>query len=229
MPQTIADTLQLTAADGHSFAVYRSVPADGKPRGALVVVQEIFGINRHIRNVCDRYAAKGYLCLAPALFDRLGPQIELTYQPDGVAKGRELKGKVPMDKALADIAATVDHLKKEGHKTGLIGFCWGGSLAFLAASNLPLDAVGSFYGGGIENLVADNKPKVPLQLHYGLEDKGIPASAREAARGAAPNAEYFEYEGADHGFCCDERGTYHQASCEKAVERVLDLLHREVG
>lgn len=228
MTKTIADTLQLTAADGHSFAVYRSVPAEGTPRGALVVVQEIFGINRHIRNVADRFAALGYVAMAPALFDRLGPQIELTYKPDGIARGRELKGKVPNDKALADIAATLDHLKAEGHKVGLIGFCWGGALAFLAASNLPLDAVGSFYGGGIENLVADNKPKVPLQLHYGLKDQGIPEAARQAARGAAPQAEYFEYD-ADHGFCCDERGTYHQASCEEAMKRVQDLLHREVG
>lgn len=228
MTKTTADTLRLTAADGHSFAVYRSVPADGKARGALVVIQEIFGVNRHIRNVADRFAAKGYVALAPALFDRLGPQIELTYTPEGVAKGRELKGKVPNDKALADISATVDHLKQQGLKTGLIGFCWGGALAWLAAGKLPLDAVGSFYGGGIETLVGAHKPKVPLQLHYGLKDAHIGAEAREAARGAAPQAEYFEYD-ADHGFCCDERGSYHQASCEQAMTRVQDLLHREVG
>jgi len=228
MTGTIADAIRLTAKDGHSFAAYCSKPAGKAPRGGVVVVQEIFGVNRHIRSVADRYAAQGYLCLAPALFERVEPGMEMTYDADGIAFGRETRGKVSFDQGLADMGAAVDWLKQQGHAVGLMGFCWGGALTWMAACHLPIAAAASFYGGGIENLAGANRPKVPLQLHYGLKDAYIPAAARDAARAAAPKAEYYEYD-ADHGFCCDERGSYDAPSCKQAEARVLDLLHRHVG
>ncbi len=228
MQKTLADTLRLASADNHAFTSYRSRQGVGEPRAGLVVMQEIFGVNRHIRATADRFAESGLLVLAPAAFDRIEPGIELTYQEDGIARGRELKAKVPYDQATEDVAACVDWLKRQGLKVGVIGFCWGGDLAFLSARLPGVSASVAFYGGGIGNLAADNPPRAPLQMHFGLEDAAIPESARQKAYAAAPEAEVFEYP-AGHGFCCDERGSYHAEAAAASWERARAFFARHLG
>ncbi len=228
MQKTLADSLRLAAADNHAFTCYRSRQMVGKPRAGLVLLQEIFGINRHIRAACDRFAESGLLVLAPALFDRIEPGLELTYQPDGVERGRALKAQVPYDQATEDLAACVRWLEGQNLKVGVVGFCWGGDLAFLSARLPGVAASVAFYGGGIGRLATDNPPRSPLQMHFGLEDAAIPESAREAAYAAAPDAEVFEYP-AGHGFCCDERGSYHAEAAEASWERARAFFARHLG
>ncbi|GAB5469413.1 MAG: dienelactone hydrolase family protein [Rhodospirillales bacterium] len=228
MPDTLADSLRLAANDNHAFTCYRSRQAVGEPRAGLVLLQEIFGVNRHIRASVDRFAASGLLVLAPALFDRVEPGVELTYQPDDVARGRDLKSKVPYDQASEDVAACVQWLNQQGLKVGVIGFCWGGDLAWLSARLPGVSASAAYYGGGIGHLAADNRPKTPLQLHFGLEDAAIPESARQAAYDNAPDAEVFEYP-AGHGFCCEERASYHAEATAAAWERSRAFFARHLG
>ncbi|MEO1194274.1 MAG: dienelactone hydrolase family protein [Pseudomonadota bacterium] len=228
LKDTYADSLRLAANDNHAFTCYRARQRVGQPRAGLVLLQEIFGVNRHIRAAADRYAASGLLVLAPALFERIEPGLELTYQSDDVVRGRACKVQVPYDQASEDIAACVQWLVQQDLKVGVVGFCWGGDLAWLSARLPGVTASVAFYGGGIGTLAPDNPPKVPLQLHFGLEDKGIPESARRAAYQAAPEAEVFEYP-ADHGFCCDERGSYHAEAAEAAWERARAFFARHLG
>jgi len=213
------ETLQ--AADGHRLAAYRAVPA-GKPRGALVVVQEIFGVNSHIRAVADGYAADGWLAIAPAMFDRVERGIELGYTPADIERGRELKGGCSNDHALLDIAAAVDTVRSAG-KVAVIGYCWGGTLAWLAACRQPgLSAAVSYYGGGIGEMI-DLTPRCPVLAHFGERDASIPLSVPEALRTAHPDVEIHIYP-AGHGFNCDQRGSFDAASAKLARERSLAFL-----
>ena len=214
------ETLQ--AADGHRLAAYRAVPA-GKPRGALVVVQEIFGVNSHIRAVADGYAADGWLAIAPAMFDRVERGIELGYTPADIERGRELKGGCSNDHALLDIAAAVDAVRS-ADKVAVIGYCWGGTLAWLAACRQPgLAAAVSYYGGGIGELV-DMTPRCQVLAHFGERDASIPLSVPEALRTAHPEVEIHIYP-AGHGFNCDQRGSFDAASAKLARERSLAFLN----
>jgi len=214
------ETLQ--AADGHRLAAYRATPA-GKPRGALVVVQEIFGVNSHIRAVADGYAADGWLAVAPAMFDRVERGIELGYTPADIERGRELKGGCSNDHALLDIAAAVDSVRSAG-KVAVIGYCWGGTLAWLAACRQPgLSAAVSYYGGGVGELV-DLTPRCPVLAHFGERDASIPLSVPEALRTAHPEVEIHIYP-AGHGFNCDQRGSFDAASAKLARERSLAFLN----
>ncbi|MBC6405587.1 MAG: dienelactone hydrolase family protein [Rhodospirillales bacterium] len=228
MPKTLADSLRLAANDNHAFASYRSRQAVGEPRAGLVLLQEIFGVNRHIRAAADRFAESGLLVLAPALFDRIEPGMELTYESESVARGRILKAKVPYDRATEDLAACVQWLQGQNLKVGVIGFCWGGDLAFLAARLPGVAASVAFYGGSIGSLAGDNPPKAPLQMHFGLEDQAIPQAVREQAYAGAPDAEVFEYP-AGHGFCCDERPGYRQDAAEAGWERARAFFARHLG
>ena len=214
------ETLQ--AADGHRLAAYRAAPT-GKPRGALVVVQEIFGVTSHIRAVADGYAADGWLAIAPAMFDRVERGIELGYTPADIERGRELKGGCSNDHALLDIAAAVDTVRSAG-KVAVIGYCWGGTLAWLAACRQPgLAAAVSYYGGGIGELV-DLTPRCPVLAHFGERDASIPLSVPEALRTAHPEVEIHIYS-AGHGFNCDQRGSFDAASAKLARERSLAFLN----
>jgi len=214
------ETLQ--AADGHRLAAYRAVPA-GKPRGALVVVQEIFGVNSHIRAVADGYAADGWLAIAPAMFDRVERGIELGYTPADIERGRELKGGCSNDHALLDIAAAVDSVRSAG-KVAVIGYCWGGTLAWLAACRQPgLSAAVSYYGGGIGELI-DLTPRCPVLAHFGERDASIPLTVPEALRKAHPEVEIHIYP-AGHGFNCDQRGSFDAPSAKLARERSLAFLN----
>lgn len=218
--------INLTAADGQSCAAYQTLPDDGAPVAGLVVIQEIFGVNVHIRDVCDRFAAAGYAALAPALFDRVHPGIELDYDGDGIAEGRKVRDAVGDDGPLADIAAAIARLRPLG-RVGVVGFCWGGSLAWLAASRLGIDAAVGYYGGQIAHH-ADEKPDCPVLLHFGEKDPSIPVADAETIRAAHPDVAIHLYP-AGHGFNCDRRASYHAESAALAGQRTLAFLDRHLG
>jgi carboxymethylenebutenolidase len=213
----VGTTISLTAADGHSLSAYRAGPDDA-PHG-LVVVQEIFGVNHHMRTVADRFAAAGYLCIAPALFDRVSPGIELGYTPDDVARGRELRGKVPEAGTMADITAAAMELGKR--PIAIVGYCWGGTVAWHGATRTTLfTAASGWYGGGIAAARTET-PHCPVQLHFGDQDGSIPMTDVEAIRAAQPGVEIHVYPGAGHGFGCDERGSFSPKDAALAQERAL--------
>jgi carboxymethylenebutenolidase len=216
--------IELTAADGFKLGAYTAGP-DGATAG-LVVVQEIFGVNHHIRTVCDRFAADGYAVIAPALFDRAQPGVELGYDENGVKEGLALRAKVPEVSTMADIAAAAELLGLPS--LGIVGYCWGGTIAWWGATRTEtFKAASGWYGGGIA-ASKDAKPHCPVQLHFGAEDHGIPMTDVEAIRAAQPGVEVYVYEGAGHGFGCDERGSFNQDSYELARRRTLDFFGRHL-
>ena len=210
---------KLTAADGHTFDLYEVRPDDAA--AAIVVIQEIFGVNEHIRSVVDRYAAFGYHAVAPALFDRVKPGVELNYDGDGMTQGREMAGEIKWEPAMHDLAATVAHVAGTG-PVGVVGYCFGGSLAWLSANELPVAAAVGYYGGQIHSLI-DRAPAVPTMLHFGELDGGIPLEQVEEISKAHPHVEVHIYEGAQHGFSCDARGSFHPLSAAIALGRTLDF------
>lgn len=218
--------ISLTASDGFKLGGYRAEPA-GKPKGGLVVIQEIFGVNHHIRAVCDRFAAQGYVAVAPAVFDRTKPDFECGYSPEEIEEARKIIPQIDWGAMLRDVDAAIGAVKAAG-KVGIVGFCMGGTVAFLAAGKLDgLSAAVGYYGGQIVKS-ADLKPKVPTLLHFGDQDQSIPLSDVEIIRQKRPDCEIHVYP-AGHGFSCDERGSYHEPSAELAMERTLAWLKKYVG
>ena len=218
--------IELTASDGHRLAAYRADPA-GKPRGAIVVIQEIFGVNSHIKQVADGYAADGYVAIAPAMFDRVQKNVELGYTPEDIAKGREIRGKVTNDMALKDAEAAVKEAGKSG-KVGIVGYCWGGLVTWLAAAKISgLAAAVPYYGGGILDN-ADLEPKVPLMGHFGDKDQHIPVEGVKKLAEKHRKHQIFIYS-ADHGFNCDHRGSYNEAAAKQARSRTLEFFRKHVG
>lgn len=220
----MGQAITLTAEDGQKIGAYRADPA-GTPRGGIVVIQEIFGVNGHVRSVCDGYAEKGYAAIAPALFDRAKPDVELAYNPDDAAIGFELRAAVGWDDPLKDIAAAAQELKGAG-KVGAVGYCWGGSLAWLSNTRLGLPAVG-YYGGQISQFM-DEKPKSPMMLHFGETDAHIPMADVEKIHAAHPDVPLFTYP-AGHGFNCDLRPDFHAESAATALERSLGFFAEQIG
>lgn len=216
--------IKLTASDGHVFEAYQAGPVDAE-RG-LVVIQEIFGVNAHIREVCEGYAQDGFRVLAPALFDRAaatGSRIELSYNDQGIAQGRAYVEKIgSLDKPLPDIEACLSHFS-EATPVSVVGYCWGGTLAWLSATRLPRtgSAVG-YYGGGIPKYL-DRAPQCPVILHFAEKDKHIPISDVDKIRAAYPNLPIFTYD-ADHGFNCEHRSSYHAESAKLARTRTLEWI-----
>ena len=209
--------IDLTASDGFRLKAYRAEPS-GTPKGAIIVIQEIFGVNGHIQRVADGYAQDGYVAIAPALFDRIRPGIELGYQPDDMQKGVAFKGQSTTEAALRDIEAARDAVAEVG-PVGVVGYCWGGFLAWLAATRLSgIAAAVSYYGGGIAS-VADETPRCPVLMHFGERDKHILPEHVEAVRKAHPTGAEIHVYPADHGFNCDERASYDAASARLALER----------
>jgi carboxymethylenebutenolidase len=218
--------IELKAADGHALQAYLAEPAM-RPRGGVVVVQEIFGVNSHIRSVADGYAADGYLAIAPALFDRVHRGYESGYAQPEIQAGVALMQKVAWDDAIRDVSAAVEAVKHAGG-TGIVGFCWGGAVAWLAAARVPgLAAAVPYYGGAIPSL-ANERPSCPTMLHFGEKDASLPVARARAVVAAHPEVTAHYYD-AGHGFNCDQRGSYDAAAAKLARERTLQFFREHVG
>ena len=213
----------LVSSDSFKLGAYRADPT-GPSKGGIVLIQEIFGVNHHIRAVCDRLAGEGYAALAPAVFDRQQPNFETGYSPEEIANARKFVANPDWGAMMRDTQAAIDAAKKDG-PVGIVGFCMGGTIAFLAAARLNgLSAAIGYYGGQIAKNV-DAKPKVPTQLHFGDKDASIPMSDVETIkqkRGA--DCEIYVYPDAGHGFNCDERGSYNEAAAKVAWRRSIAFL-----
>jgi carboxymethylenebutenolidase len=211
--------IELTADDAHKFSAYRAEPTDA-PKGAVVVVQEFFGVNPHIRKIADSFAAKGYVAIAPSLFDRVKPGVELGYDEDGLSAGLHFMQQVETERSLGDIQAAVDAVKGAG-KVAIVGYCWGGYLAYLSANRVNGIACSiGYYGGGVVDEYRE-KRKVPTLLHFAEDDPLIPFENVIQFRAHRPDVSAFSYPAATHGFNCDERDSYNQAAAEKALDRTL--------
>ncbi len=220
-------TTALTAEDGHRLAAYRAAPT-GAPRGGLVIIQEIFGVNSHIKTVCDGYAADGYLALAPSLFDRVERDVAMGYGPSDIERGRALRGKVGWEQMVADLRAAVRSLQAEKLKVGAVGYCMGGSLAWLAATRVDgLAAAVGYYGGAVADF-AQEEPRCPVLLHFGETDSSIPKEHWDRIAAAHPKVPMHLYP-AGHGFNCDARASYHEPSARLARQRTLEFLRKDVG
>lgn len=217
--------VMLTAADGHSFSAYRAGP-EGAQMG-LVVVQEIFGVNSHMRFASDAFAEVGFAVISPALFDRAEKDVELGYTQEDIQKGLELRGKISEDQVMMDVEAAAAAL---GTATiGIIGYCWGGTIAWWGATrSKTFKAAVGWYGGGIAATKSE-MPNCPVQLHFGAEDHGIAMTDVDAIRAAQPGVEIFVYEGAGHGFGCEQRASFDQKSFEQAQSRSLDFFRKHLA
>jgi carboxymethylenebutenolidase len=223
----VGQDIKLTASDGFELGAYRADPTVA-PKGALVVIQEIFGVNHHIRNVCDRLAAAGYVAIAPAIFDRVEPNFTSGYSPDEIGVARKFVANPDWPAMLRDTQAAIDAVKDAG-PVGIIGFCLGGSIAYAAATKLTgLKAAVGYYGGAVVRF-AEDKPTVPTQLHFGEKDAGIPLTDVETIKAKRPDVEIFVYPGAQHGFGCDERGSYSEPDYELAQRRTLDFFAKHLS
>jgi carboxymethylenebutenolidase len=212
----------LMARDGHEFNAWLSAPAQGcRVRGALVIAQEIFGVNRHIRRVADDYAAQGYVTIAPCLYDRVRRGIELGYSEKEVQEGRGYRLRIPKEKTLLDLTASINVVRHSG-RVGIVGYCWGGTLTYIAGCELPVACGVAYYGGQIKDHL-EKSPKRPMMYHFGEKDPHIPMSDVDRIRAADPNGVFHLYP-ADHGFNCEDRATYDAASATLARERTLAFL-----
>jgi carboxymethylenebutenolidase len=221
----MGNTINLKAADGFTLSAYTAGPA-GATKG-IVVIQEIFGVNHHMRDMADRFAAEGYAVCAPAIFDRAERGVELGYTPDDIAKGRDYRMKLDDAKVMADVEAAANHLA--GKKLGIVGYCFGGTVAWWGATRTNKFAASScWYGGGIAG-TKDERPNCPVQMHFGEKDASIPMTDVEAVRAAQPKAESHVYMGAQHGFGCDERASFSKPDYELAQQRTLAFFSKLLG
>lgn len=221
----MGETVNLTASDGVTLSAYRADP-EGTPKGGIVVIQEIFGLNGHIRSVADRLAAQGYAVIAPALFDRLKPGVELGYDEASLGEGFGYMQEVGNQTPLLDIAAAAAELKKVG-KVGAVGFCWGGALAWLTGQHVDVDCAVGYYGVAIDKML-EPKPKCPMMLHFASLDHFMPKADAEKVAAAYADMPIYFYE-ADHGFNCDVRESYHEPSATQAMERTLQFFAENIG
>lgn len=223
----MSEVVRLKASDGHELDAYVARPA-GEPVGGLVVVQEIFGVNAHIRSVTDGWARDGFLAVAPALFDRVERGVDLGYSGPDMDKARSIYPKLDMEKCVLDTAAALEWVRQQtGKKCGVVGYCLGGSIAWIAATRLKADAAVGYYGGMIAKL-AGEQPECKVMLHFGKLDKHIPQTDVDVIEKAHPEVQVFRYE-ADHGFNCDARASYNAEASKVARERSLEFLKRELG
>lgn len=216
-------TIDIKASDGHQLSAYLADPV-GKARGGIVVIQEIFGVTRHIRDVADQYAAAGFMAIAPALFDRVERNVDVPYTD--MKKGFGYMQAMNNEKVMLDIKAAADRVASAG-KVGVVGYCWGGTMAYLAAARLPLAAAVAYYGGGINGLLGE-KPRCPIIFHFGEKDAHIPMTAVNEIKKAVPDATVYLYP-AEHGFNCTDRGSFEPVSAKLAFDRSLEFLHKHVG
>ena len=227
---TMQERIDLVASDGHRLAANLVLPRT-KARGAVVLLQEIFGVNSHIRMLADGFAAEGYLVIAPALFDRVERSVELGYGADDIQRGRALKDACPADTALLDLQAAIQFARNKLGSAGrvaVVGYCWGGLLSWLAACEFDtLAASVPYYGGGIPEHLA-RAPRCPVLTHFGERDAHIPLAGVEALRQAHPGVGVYLYP-AGHGFNCDQRGSFDAASATLARQRTLTFLREHIG
>jgi carboxymethylenebutenolidase len=228
----MSEWVNLIAADGQTLSAYIARP-EGQPIGALVVIQEIFGVNSHIRGVADGYAKDGFVAIAPALFDRYEKGVELKYEGEDLKKAYELYQKLNPAMALLDVSAAYEHVKTDGKGIGVIGYCYGGFMSWLTATRgetvkmQPSCCVG-YYAGGIGS-AATEEPSCPVMLHFGAEDDHIGKDQIDAVRTSHPEVEIFLYEGAGHGFNCDARGSYNPEAARLARQRSLEFLKTHIA
>jgi carboxymethylenebutenolidase len=225
----MGEHVTLRASDGHELDAYVARPA-GPPMAGLVVIQEAFGVTRHIRSVTDDWAREGFLAVAPALFDRVERGVELGYSQEDLQKGVGMIRQGNADDRLKDVAAALDYARREtGKKAGIIGYCLGGSVAWLAATRLHPDAAVGYYGSQIPTYGAEN-PKAPVMLHFGLDDGHIPKSEVDSKVAAAhPEVPIYWYEGAGHAFNNDDRPSFNSAAARLAGERSLEFLRKHLA
>ena len=223
---------KLKAKDGHELSAYTSKP-EGSPKGAVVVVQEIFGVNSHIRSVVDGFAGEGFVAVAPALFDRIERGVELAYAGEDLQRASGFYKLLVAETAILDVGAAFGAVEDEGAGAGIVGYCYGGLLSWLSATRGPADGfrpkvcVG-YYAGGI-GAVAKEQPTCPVSLHFGTQESHIGTDQIDAVRLAHPEVQIYLYEGAGHGFNCDSRSSYHPAAAAMARERTLAFLHEHIG
>ena len=215
MPELVTKTIKLTAADEHQLDAYCACPAQ-PARHAVVVLQEALGVNAHIRSVVREYAMHGYLAIAPALFDRISPQVDVPYSD--IPRAIELIRKMDNQQALLDIAAAIGSVSHVG-PVGIVGYCWGGTLAYLAAAHLPVSAVASYYGGGLSEYL-QHQPKCPMIFHFGEKDPYISLDSVNELKARYPLEQYYLYP-AEHGFNCPDRPAYNAASAALSLQRSL--------
>ena len=220
----MGDFTTLMARDGHEFQAYLAAPP-GRPRGAVVVLQEIFGINRHIRAVTDSFAAEGYTAIAPALFDRIRRGIELGYGEADRDEGRGYMQQLQPEETLKDVAAAVAVVRHSG-RVGTVGHCWGGALSYRAACELPIACAVVYYGNPRDT---GKTPRCPVMYHFGSVDQSIPLEAVERLKAAHPTGIFYVYDGAGHGFNCDLRPSYDAAAAGLARQRTLDFFARRLA
>jgi carboxymethylenebutenolidase len=216
-------SVELTAADGHRLGAYLADPA-GEPRGGIVVVQEVFGVTRHIRAVTDRFAAAGFAAIAPALFDRVEANVEVAYGES--ARAFTYVQRLSNEQVMQDLQAALERVASAG-AVGMAGYCWGGAMTYLAAARLKLAAAVAYYGGGIHTYL-DERPRCPIMFHYGELDAHIPLSTVELIKEAVPEGHFFVYP-AGHGFNCTDRASFDGTCAKLALDRSLEFLHRYVG
>jgi carboxymethylenebutenolidase len=223
----VGTKIKLKAADGHELDAYFA-ESSASAHGAVVVIQEIFGVNSHIRSVADDYATQGYHVIAPALFDRVQPNLELGYNPGDTAQGMKAARQIGMDTALLDVAASLGHARAEWDrlKVGVLGYCFGGSLAWLAATRLDPAAAVCYYGGQIA-ANASETPRCPVMMHFGAKDPHIGPAEIEKIKAAHPDLPLFIYD-AGHGFNCDQRKDYEPESAKLARQRTLEFFSRHL-
>lgn len=222
----MGDWQPLQASDGHQLKAYCAEPS-GEARGTVVVLQEIFGVNSHIRSVVDRFASEGYVTLAPSLFDRVEREFETGYTAADLQRAKTLMERASLDNAVLDLAAAAQSPIGPG-KVAVVGFCWGGTLAWLAATRLPgVSCAVSYYGRLVVDFLHE-RPRCPVMFHFGEKDKSIPPSNVKKIQSAHPEQTFHTYP-AGHGFNCDQRAGFHKESAELAMERTLAFLREHVG
>jgi carboxymethylenebutenolidase len=217
--------LQLRAADGHTFSSYLAAPS-GLARGSIIVVQEIFGVTGHIERVTDQFAAEGYLAIAPALFDRQQRGVNLAYDETGVAQGVGYMQRADFDQVMTDLQAAIDAVAHAG-AVGMVGYCWGGLVTYLAGSRTSIAAGVAYYGGGITGFL-EPVPRCPMQFHFGEQDAHIPLRDVEQIRATFPQGEYHMY-AAGHGFNCTDRASHDAAAAHLAFARTKEFFSKHLG
>jgi carboxymethylenebutenolidase len=223
--------LNLTASDGHKLNAYLAEP-QGTPTAGIVVIQEIFGVNTHIREDADRFAAAGYLAIAPAMFDRVKRDVSLGYDADTIAAGRDIAMALQPAGIMTDVLAAAAELRSRGcTRVGIVGYCFGGTVSATAACHLAeaFDCAVAYYGGGVDGIVKSGAtPSIPLILHFGLRDPYIPIDVIDNVAETWTASPVYRYD-ANHGFHCDHRADYDQPASDQAQERTLAFFAQHLG